>query len=278
MNRLRRRDAHPELAFIFEGRDRGRSRKSTRVSTGAERDHLSRNCAEHPASPACKSKPAALRSRKHAAGPNEPRIGAAEANGGIYLSARGSRRLRKAVSPIPAFCVLRGSQMSDSSILNNAARVLQLVRLALPPIRHCAIRSPRLVITRPRAIAARSVVRFSPTIAGGAGWMKRNRGKNNCPPPWNCRSVQQKSPCFQTRGAGRPRCARLAERRDGELPAAWLRQLQREPGFVDSHANKAWKQESLRALGNCTPASVDGISPSTTAYRYTGTAPILSHG
>lgn len=159
--------------------------------------------------------------------------------------------------------------MADSAILNETARVLKLVQTGTP-----ADAALRETLGRTRHGSAPALRRaVSRTVFAYFRWWRWLEPKQSL------QKQAQAALDLHTRFDQKPDAFKpeaLAARAvpdwlkaEMEIPPAWLPQLQREPVlWLRAKENEAANLPAL--LGDCTPAAHPAVSPSATAFRYSG--------
>ena len=160
--------------------------------------------------------------------------------------------------------------MSDSSILNNAARILKLVQTGTP-----ADQALRESLTQTRHYTApgdrRGISRAVFTYYRWWRWLNEKES----PQKQLAAALELQERFNKNPDSIKP--AALAARAVPDwlkaemdaLPAAWLQQLQREPALW-IRTKQGLESRVTPALGKCEPVSLEKYGNLTTAYRYTG--------
>ncbi len=160
--------------------------------------------------------------------------------------------------------------MSDSSILNNAARILKLVQSGTP-----ADQALRDSLTQTRHYTApgerRGISRAVFTYYRWWRWLNEKESSQK----QLTAALELQARFDQSPDAIKP--AALAARavpdwlktEMDDIPAAWLRQLQREPALW-IRPKQGLETRVVPNLGKCEPAAIENFGIKTNAYRYTG--------
>ena len=160
--------------------------------------------------------------------------------------------------------------MSDSSILNNAARILKLVQAGTP-----ADQALRESLTQTRHYTApgdrRGISRAVFTYYRWWRWLNEKES----PQKQLAAALELQERFNKNPDSIKP--AALAARAVPDwlkaemdaLPAAWLQQLQREPALW-IRTKQGLESRVTPALGKCEPAALEKYGTQATAYRYTG--------
>ncbi len=160
--------------------------------------------------------------------------------------------------------------MSDSSILNNAARILKLVQAGTP-----ADQALRDSLTQNRHYTApgerRGISRAVFTYYRWWRWLNEKES-----PQKQLTAAIELQARFD-KSSDAIKSAALAARavpdwlkaEMDDIPAPWLQQLQREPALW-IRPKQGLETRVVSALGKCEPAAVENLEIKTNAYRYTG--------
>jgi 16S rRNA (cytosine967-C5)-methyltransferase len=160
--------------------------------------------------------------------------------------------------------------MSDSSILNNAARIIKLVQTGTP-----ADQALRDSLTQTRHYTAPGERRgISRAVFAYYRWWRWLDEKESLQKQLAAALGLQER-FDKTPDAIKPAALAVRAIPDwlktemDDLPAAWLQQLQREPALW-IRAKEGLASRVTPALGKCEPAAVENFGIKTNAYRYTG--------
>lgn len=160
--------------------------------------------------------------------------------------------------------------MSDSSILNNAARIIKLVQTGTP-----ADQALRDSLTQTRHYTAPDERRgISRAVFAYYRWWRWLDEKESLQKQLAA-ALGLQARFDKTPDAIKPAALAVRAIPDwlktemDDLPAAWLQQLQREPALW-IRAKEGLASRVTPALGKCEPAAVENFGIKTNAYRYTG--------
>jgi 16S rRNA (cytosine967-C5)-methyltransferase len=160
--------------------------------------------------------------------------------------------------------------MSDSSILNNAARIIKLVQTGTP-----ADQALRDSLTQTRHYTAsgerRGISRAVFTYYRWWRWLDEKESLQR----QLAAALELQARFDKTPDSIKPAALAVRAVPDwlktemDDVPAAWLQELQREPALW-IRAKEGLASRVVPALGKCEPAAVENFGIKTNAYRYTG--------
>ncbi|HEY4246655.1 MAG TPA: RsmB/NOP family class I SAM-dependent RNA methyltransferase [Lacunisphaera sp.] len=160
--------------------------------------------------------------------------------------------------------------MSDSSILNNAARIIKLVQAGTP-----ADQALRDSLTQTRHYTApgerRGISRAVFTYYRWWRWLNEKESSQKqlaAALGLQARFDQSPDAIKAATLAARAVPDWLKAEMD-DVPVAWLQQLQREPALW-IRPKQGLETHVVPALGKCEPAAVENFGVKTNAYRYSG--------